>query len=98
MRYALPLLLAATAFAVPARAEDAKSAAGDAISVKTPCALKNTGALFLGAEFLGAVVVFAAYSSATGDPATTCGCAARTASIRRCAICCAWPIVERPPR
>ena len=39
----------------------------------TPHALENTGALALGAEFLGAVVVFAAYSIAAGDPATSCG-------------------------
>jgi membrane-associated phospholipid phosphatase len=49
-------------------------AAGQATSTpRMPHALENTGALALGAEFLGAIAVFAVYSIAAGDPATSCG-------------------------
>src|SRR5262245_1857892 len=73
MRSAAPFLLAALAFPFPAFAEEIQDSPAETASSKTPYALKNTGALFLGAEFLGSVVVFAAYSAAAGDPATVCG-------------------------
>lgn len=82
MKRAVPLLLAATAFAAPVRAQEATDAATDAASTQAPYAPKNTGALFLGAEFLGAIVVFAACSTATGDPATSCGWCATNAVDR----------------
>lgn len=38
-----------------------------------PHELRNTGALFLGAEFLASVAAYVAFRTAAGDPATQCG-------------------------
>jgi membrane-associated phospholipid phosphatase len=44
-----------------------------AVAVVEVHELRNTGALFLGAEFLASVAAFAAFRVTAGDPATQCG-------------------------
>lgn len=60
--------LTSRALADPAEPRPAKEAAPP-----PPYALANTGALFLGLEFVGSATSFAILSVAAGDPASECG-------------------------
>lgn len=64
---------AAMLFLTTTSSAEREGAGRAANAPRTPHALENTGALALGVEFLGAVAVFATYSIAAGDPATSCG-------------------------